>query len=620
MSLTAFVVRLSLPALACTASHRAVSAFLEKLAEQKASQIDVGFARIDYASVYSNRSEPAIAFCPDPQDPLLSRTLVFDGWLENREELIAQLSVLDATPESSDPELVLKCIERWGTAAPKHLYGEYSFVCVEKSQHSDVPEVFAVRDKVGIRPLFFATIDGAIAISNFPGALSVIPWVGSEINEGYAAEFLCADVNSIDETLYKHVRRLRGGCFFRSTLRSSVTPKRYWYPPSHVTMSDAPRAAVALRKRLDHVVGSALRAPGLVGVQMSGGIDSSSVACVVAGLVDAGAINAARVRGMSQIYPGLPCDETAYIEALETVLPFDVQKLKPTYADAALLDSWSERLRHPVFSFASTASLLHDRHHRNLGGGVVVTGEGGDELFQPTSRSLFALSSLGHLSIAVRHVRQTYDFFSGRVNARGAIALTLESVAPAYFRNVLRRMQRLRKNWKPSVDAAWAERVKLRRRLDRLRVSGAARTLAVELALTGGAHYALEHMYESNFVRGIEKRCPLLSASILEFVNQLPLELMDSPTGRSRQLLRESVRERLPALIRDRMHKSEFTASVLPALVELATQRFGRNFVRPPLGKAGRSSLSATANRYVWQLDAAQAYRAWLTAIGQSDS
>jgi asparagine synthase (glutamine-hydrolysing) len=590
----------------------AVSYMLANLSGNEVAIRTIGASKLWHSSVYADEAKHAVA---EEENGAETRTVVFDGWLENRDELIAELGEKGISENSSDCEIVSVAFGQWGEKVANRLYGEYSFFILKNKVEAQEVELLAVRDKVGIRPLFYSRWNGGIAFSNFPGALSAIPWVGDEINEGYAAEFLCVDVNSVDQTLYKNVQRVRGGHSARWNAQNGLEITRYWFPPSKAVKLGEEEAAAMLRERLNRVVFAASRSDGIVGVQMSGGVDSSSVACVVAGLVSTGKLDSERVMGMSQLYPGLPCDETLYIEALEKVLPFQVEKLTPKYASVALIDDWTKRLRYPVFSFAGTASIMHDERHRKRGGRVVLTGEGGDELFQSTSDLFGRLSSFNNLSITLKYTRSTYRTMTNIVNARGAFLMTIESLAPLRVRNALKRFQRRRKGWHAPIDNAWANRVNLADRLDRLELSAVARTLAVELALTGGSNYVFEHSYESNFVRGVEKRCPLLSASVLELINCFPLDLMDFPGERNRRPLRDSVRDRLPQIIRERVYKSEFTSSVLPVLIDAATQRFGKNFDSPRLGKAGHSTLEEKSVKYVWQLDAAQAYRSWITSI-----
>ncbi len=614
MSLTAFVLIAGEPpeAAELAQAERLLESFLSGLTEKISHVHRVGNTIFLQSSVYDDESATAVSQSFDSSTST-DCAVVFDGWLENRGELIAELRKHGVSETSSNCSIVLAAWNQWGDKVADRLYGEYSFAAHRNSGSLDKAEVFAVRDKVGIRPLFYSQWEGGIAISNFPGALSVIPWLGSAINEGYAAEFLAVEINSIDETLYRNVARIRGGHAATWSASSGLITTRYWQPSAKVVRTTDEHAAISLRKHLDKVVLAASRSSGPLGIQVSGGVDSSSVACVVADLVTSGELRPERVTGMSQIYPGLPCDESPYIDAIEKVLPFRLEKIQPTYAIVAVVNGWTKRLRYPVFSFASTASIVHDANHRQRGGRIVLTGEGGDELFQPTAPALTRLDSISQLSLTLRHLQATWRAHAGRVNSRGAFALTLETVLPLAARNRLARLQRRRHRTQAPIDVAWQERVGLIDRLDQVKVTGTARTQAVELVLSGRSLYAFEHMYETNFVRGVEKRCPLLSATILEFVNQLPLEIMDFPGGRNRHPLRASVRALLPSAILNRFYKSEFTASVLPALLANASERFGEDFDSPRLSRFGRSTLAAKSLRYVWQLDAAQAFRAWIT-------
>ncbi len=568
MSLTAFVVRIETSSDEPHIGDREVKSFLENLSEQRAFRIDVGAARIDFSSIYLDENEGAIATEPDWGDPSICRTLVFDGWLENRDELIAELAINGANTASTDSQIVLKSIARWGEKAVHRLYGEYSFVCLTKTPRSDAPDVFAVRDKVGIRPLFYSEVNEKLAISNFLGALSVVPWIGSGINDGYAAEFLCAEVWSTRETLYRGVKRVCGGHFLLKVGRTSPAARRYWRPKNSTESNSAPDSITAMRRTLFQAVLGASRSIGPLGVQISGGIDSSSVACVVAELMAGRELRAPSTVGMSQIFPGYACDESDYIDQLERELPFPIRKLTPVYATRDQLISIVRRTRYPYYSYAATSSLMHDLEHVTRGGRVIIGGEGGDELLtlgREAWREM--LCSIGYASYGWR-----------RLNAfRRSLPVTASSLAHVRFlvepfmsSAASLRLNRLRgrANAETSVLCrSDAKRLSFSRRLDQFR--GYGRTLAVEIATSCTRNWAWELLHAQYFCRGVEHRNPLLSARVLEFTLTLAPQFLEDQPSSDRWLMTRAAGTRMPIAISGRRSKAEFSGVVLPRIREI---------------------------------------------------
>lgn len=568
MSLTAFVVRVEPPSADRDRGDRELTAFLERLTEQRSFQIEVGSARIDYSSVYPDENEGAIATGVDPNDASVRRTLVFDGWLENREELIGELAAGGATSETSDSQLVLKSIERWGENAVHRLYGEYSFVCLTSRAGSDEPEVFAVRDKVGIRPLFYSEHERKLALSNFPGALSAIPWVGSEINEGYAAEFLCAEVWSTKETIFRRVARVLGGHWLQRY--AGMRPKcgRYWFPDPQIRRTTCTAAVAEMRMVLLSSTLAASRCIGPLGVQISGGIDSSSVACVVSDLVDAGQFDRSAVVGMSQVFPGHSCDETKYIESVERAISFSISKVQPSYAPLAALSDIVARTNYPYFSYTATSSWDHDRAHRRSGGRVVIGGEGGDELLA-LSRSAWrsALLSACDGARSWRRLNAIRRSLPQTASALASVRVVLEPFLPRRLSLRIQRARDRRTSSSPLVSSLDQDRLSLAQRLDRF--DGFGRTLAIEIVTSCNRNWAWELLYAQYFCRGIERRNPLLSARVLEFTGTLSPDFLEAFPSSKRQILTNAAGKRMPTTVVERTNKAEFSGVVRPRLHSL---------------------------------------------------
>lgn len=612
MSLTAFVVRLEPPSDEQIAGDAAVTAFLEKLSEQPAFHVTVGTARIDFSSVYLDENEGAIAKGVDPRDPKISRTLVFDGWLENRDELVAELSTDGATAQSSDSSLVLKSIGRWGEEAVHRLYGEYSFVCISLNVGSKTPAVFAVRDKVGIRPLFYSNECGKLALSNFPGALSVIPWIGSEINEGYAAEYLCAEINSVRETHFVRVRRLLGGHSLGAVRPSVQIIQRYWLPSDQVDRRPHDEIRADFRRVLNLATISACRVARPSTLMVSGGIDSSCLAVVIADAIDEGTLSRDQFFASNLTYPGLACDESQYREALAEVLPYEMKVFTPRYATSADITARTARLRYPFGTFPGTSGDVVAEHLVRLGGRVIIKGEGGDELLLPQAAAFSrALVDLNEANAAKRLLINRWSTRPRNASTLGKIRHAIDPMLSWNIQNVLSRMRnRKRSGWQSAVDVNWTDRVELVNRLDRLLPHSSSRTQQAAIATSGLGSLTAETAYAMNFLRKTETRNPLLSARTVGFCNTLPLGLLDGQTlGLSRQLLRSIVSPRLPSLIAERSGKAEFSESVLPALEAAAGEQFGAYWREPALAFSGRSTLSANESKHVWRLDALHAWR-----------
>lgn len=611
MSLTAFVVISGTPPSGheVHAASAPLKAFLEHLAQSKAKRVEFGIcgnaATYWQSSVYDDDREMAIQQITNPDGS--TSAIVFDGWLENRDELIAALREQGASELSNDGMLCLIGWSVWGETLANKLYGEYSFVCHKTGTKEKKPELFAVRDKVGVRPLFYSQWKAGIAISNFPGALSVIPWVGSEINEGYAAEFLCAEINSVSETHFVGVRRLLGGHLLRVVRPSAPMIQRYWLSSARVDRRPHDEIRADFRRVLNLATISACRVARPSTLMVSGGIDSSCLAVVIADAIDEGKLSHDQFFASNLTYPGLACDESQFREALADVLPYKIKVFTPRYATSAEITARTARLRYPFGTFPGSSGDVVAEHLVQLSGRVIITGEGGDELFLPVATAFSsAWTNLDDAKSAIRLLKNRWSTRSRSASLLGKIRHAIDPILMWRTQNTLSRFwERKRNGWQSAVDAKWANRVGLVNRLDRLVPSAYARTRQAAYASSGLSSSIAETAYAMNFLRKTEARNPLLSARVVGFCNTLPLALLDGQTqGVSRQLLRAVVALRLPEVIVNRTGKAEFSESVLPALERVAAERFGPRWREPNLAPNRTSTLVANQSRYVWRLDA----------------
>src|SRR3954452_11227209 len=101
------------------------------------------------------------------RDEAAGLTVVFNGCIYNHLELRDELGALGhAFASTSDTEVILKGWAQWGEALPSRLHGMFAFVL-----HEDAGRTVLVRDRLGIKPLYLAEVDGALRIASTLPAL-----------------------------------------------------------------------------------------------------------------------------------------------------------------------------------------------------------------------------------------------------------------------------------------------------------------------------------------------------------------------------------------------------------------------------------------------------------------
>ncbi len=208
--------------------------------------------------------------------------LVADVRLDNRAELESALG-LSATA-MADSSLLLAAWQRWGEQCVDHLTGAFSFaVWNEQEQH-----LFLARDHTGERPLFYASAENWFAFASMPKGLHGLPFMAAEVDEDYLARYLTLSNIPIEQTIFRHVRRLPSGCAL-SVRRGKTRLWRHWQTTQLKDLRlGSPEAYLdCFRERFDRGVRARLRTTGKVGAQLSGGLDSGSVAATAAHLLAA---------------------------------------------------------------------------------------------------------------------------------------------------------------------------------------------------------------------------------------------------------------------------------------------------------------------------------------------
>jgi asparagine synthase (glutamine-hydrolysing) len=229
-----------------------------------------------------------------------------DARLDHRDELRSALRSTVEQPLRTDADLILAAYERWGPALCEHLVGDFAFVIWDA--HSR--RLTLGRDHFGIRPLFWTETEGrVVAASTVRATLesSGRPQIPDLIGLAEQARF---DVTDPTRTCWAGIHRLPPAHVLVIDETGSRRPTRYWSPQVELRDRSLADAADEVRDRFDAAVRERLRTTAKhVGVQLSGGFDSTSVAAT-ARLHDEG------LTAYSVAFPGLACDESDLVDAV----------------------------------------------------------------------------------------------------------------------------------------------------------------------------------------------------------------------------------------------------------------------------------------------------------------
>ena len=256
--------------------------------------------------------------------------VVADARVDNREELIASLALrgpVAAAP--TDADLILHAYEAWGGECPARIVGDFAFAIWDRRRGS----LFCARDPMGVKPFYYFRSAGVFVFASELKAIFAVPGVPKLVNELQVAYYLEPFLGDREITFYQDVRRLPAAHSLMVE-PSIAQPSRFWTIDigRDTHLADDREYAEAFLSVFRQAVESRLRSAFAVGSTVSGGLDSSSIACVAR--LDGRPGPDRVIHTFSAIFPGLPdaerrlADESPYIDAvvgLEGFVPHRVR-------------------------------------------------------------------------------------------------------------------------------------------------------------------------------------------------------------------------------------------------------------------------------------------------------
>jgi asparagine synthase (glutamine-hydrolysing) len=205
--------------------------------------------------------------------------LVADARIDNREELGSELGL--ARPDATllpDAALILAAYQAWGCEAGRHLVGDFAFAVWDQRQQ----RLFLARDGMGVRVLYYHATARRFAFASAPYALLTPEGARPRLNEQKVAESLVL-FQDPGTTFFAGVSRLLPGHGMVVSAQGTHTT-RFWSPtPTRTIEFRSDREYVeGFTEVFDRAVAARVRSQGRVGILLSGGLDSTSIAASAA--------------------------------------------------------------------------------------------------------------------------------------------------------------------------------------------------------------------------------------------------------------------------------------------------------------------------------------------------
>ncbi|WP_437605174.1 asparagine synthase (glutamine-hydrolyzing) [Sorangium sp. So ce834] len=206
------------------------------------------------------------------EDGAPAAVLVYTGEVYNFRELRGELEARGHRfRTNSDTEVVLRAYLEWGASFPERLNGMYAFALWDAREE----ELLLVRDRMGIKPLFYQSTGSGVLFGSEPKAILANPLAPPVVDETGLRE-LFAFVKTPGLAVFRDMREVRPGHVVR-VRREGVTERRYWALESRPHTDDLPTTIRTVRELLDDIVARQLISDVPLCTLLSGGLDSSAV-------------------------------------------------------------------------------------------------------------------------------------------------------------------------------------------------------------------------------------------------------------------------------------------------------------------------------------------------------
>jgi len=462
----------------------------------------------------------------------------------------------------SDCEVIVHAYEEYGDDFLTRLNGMFA-LAVWDQRHQ---RLVLARDRVGIKPLFYARHEGLLLFASEPKALLAYPGFPRALDPVALDQYLTYQYVPTPKSIYAGINKLRPGHAL-SVEGGCITERPYWELDLSCDATLARTSEVELADQLWRVLRESVRLELVsdvpLGVFLSGGIDSSAV---VAAMADLGTSD---VRTFSIGFSEPSFDESGYARRVAAQLGTDHSELilEPRML-WELVPSLASLLDEPLADASIVPTYLLSRFTRRHVT-VALGGDGGDELFAGYS-TLQAHRLAGYYAripgflreraiapavrrLPVSHANLSLDFRAKRFVQGTELPLPLRHhlwlgpCSPSERQELL-HPELLRTIGSTDAFEALGEHVACSAAYDDL-----TQVLYLDMKMYLESDI-LAKVDRASMACSLEVRVPLLNALMLDFATRLPIDLKLRRLTR-KYLLRKALAGRLPQQIIDRPKK-----------------------------------------------------------------
>ena len=339
--------------------------------------------------------------------------ICFNGAISNYRRL--QNQVGQKMISSSDTEVLLRSYLKWGLGFLNHLEGMFAF----SIYNPETNMLLIARDRTGIKPLYYYNNKNFFIFSSEIKPIIEHPNYEKKVNEDVVLEYFSRGCVSPPDTLFSGIKQLEAGHFAIVDTKEyndlRVTP--YWLPSDHIPSEKTSVDYDELESCLETSISDALVADVEVGIQLSGGVDSSLIAHY------ASKNDSKSIRSYSVIFDDSkrvlwkPRSEEHFIDFL--VKKFGLSGSKYIFEKDEIKHSFRSAIcahEHPLYG-ASTSLFYLLAKHASKESTVLLSGEGMDDLFLGYYNDISLLQAKGDFGFEIPYDLTNQLTKKGQINS-----------------------------------------------------------------------------------------------------------------------------------------------------------------------------------------------------------
>lgn len=477
--------------------------------------------------------------------------ITFNGEIYNHLEIKDDLEKLGFTfTTECDTEIILAAYDKWGEKCVSHFEGMWSFVIYDPIKNI----LFGSRDRFGQKPFHYGEFNSYFIIGSEIKQFTHVPGFKATLHHEVAFNFLnYGGLNYSDDTLFEGVQSLSSGHnlhYDLSTHRYSIH-QWYFFPERRTTNIHILEAAQEFRRLFAKSVELRIGTDARLGSCLSGGLDSSSIVCMMDNLIH-GRENFVT---LSICWNDKSIDEQEYIDVVSDQVTTAInEKIFPDLDDLNqqnILDKIIYHQDQPILSASHFAEYKVYEAAGQRGLRVVLDGQGADEY----------LGGYGIFNWYHLHGLFSENRFRSLSREWSAMSRLSNSRYHHMFKNFLFVKYRQRKPVLASfINPVWGKKhIDENPMLPPNNARLSTKDLSLHQVFSSSLPYQLHSADRNSMCHSVESRLPFLDHNLVEYCYLLPDTLKISQ-GKSKVVLREAMKGILPDKVRERVTKLGFPA------------------------------------------------------------